>query len=251
MVLISLKDRSVAQVRADYRRAVRLASQYPGTIAGFDLAGPEDLLTPIDAYADMLMEEQAAAADMGVHVPLFLHAGETNVPSAKQIVDAVALGCKRVGHGFALARFPTAIDNVLASGASLECCPISNQVLGYFPNLAAHQGLTLLRAGVPMHLSPDDPGMWHYTDVSYDFAAVVKAWDLGLVEIKSLCRSSLACSSLSEAERKAALTVWEARWNAWVKSELAVAPERQPARIGWTWSRQLHTLAAGGRCLGA
>lgn len=220
LVPTALKCQSEADVREAYRRAAAMKARAPDFVAGFDLAGPEDAWQPISAFAAVLEEEKAAAVARGVDLPLLLHAGETNVPEATQIFDAVALGCERIGHGFALARHPPLIEEVLASGASLECCPISNQVLGYCPNLANHAALGLLRAGVPLTISPDDPGMWHYSDVSYDFAAVAKAWHLGLLELKALARNSLCCSTLRGQQKEEALQSWQGHWDAWVKEEL-------------------------------
>lgn len=108
----------------------------------------------------------------------------------------------------------------------LECCPISNQVLGYCPNLANHAVLGLLRSGVTVTISPDDPGMWHYNDVSYDFAAVAKAWNLGLAELKALARNSLTYSTLRGRQRQKALEQWEAEWQQWVNDELHAAGVR-------------------------
>lgn len=223
IVLTTVKVVSDEDARKHFRRALALKELFPDFIAGFDMAGPEDNLRPIEQYAQMLEEERAEALKRGIDLPLLLHAGETHVPEATQIVDAVLIGCERIGHGFALARHPTLIQEVLEAGISLECCPISNQVLGYFPDLAAHSVLGLLRAGVPVHLSPDDPAMWHYSDVSYDFAAATKAWHLNLLELKALARNSLAFSTLRGARQEAALAAWEAQWSSWVRAELCTA----------------------------
>jgi len=220
LVFTSLKFNSKEQVRTHIKMALSFKEQFPDLIAAFDLAGPEDTTAPLGEYADIIREELNEAAARGVHLPLTVHAGETNIPGAQQVIDAVALGCSRIGHGFALARFPSLTKDVIALGTALECCPISNQVLGYIPNLAAHPALGLLRAGVPLTISPDDPGMWCYSDVSYDFAAVVKAWDLGLAEIKSLCRASLLFSTLDVRNRDAAVKAWEATWERWIEDEL-------------------------------
>ncbi|CAE8695291.1 unnamed protein product [Polarella glacialis] len=223
LVLTCHKNQSEEDVRKDFRRAVRMKERMPDFVAGFDLAGPEDLLNPIEFYAGVLEEEIALALRRGIVLPLLLHAGETNVPEASQIIDAIILGCERIGHGFALARHPGLVQEVLEAGISLECCPISNQVLGYVPDLANHAILGLLRAGVPVTLSPDDPAMWHYSDVSYDFAAAAKAWNLGLLELKALARNSLAFSTLRGQEKDVALQAWEELWDAWVKSELSTS----------------------------
>jgi len=219
LVLTSLKCETDAAIRKAYRRAVAMKAKSPDFVAGFDTAGPEDVFRPIEEFAHVLEAERATAKADGVDLPLLLHAGETNVPEATQVFDAVALGCERIGHGFAIARHPVLLDDIKASGMSLECCPISNQVLGYVSDLANHPALGLMRSGVPLTISPDDPGMWHYCDVSYDFAAVAKAWNLQLVELKALARNSLAFSTLRGQQMDVAVKAWEVQWDLWVKEE--------------------------------
>lgn len=216
LVLVCHKSQSVDEVRTDYLRAAAMKERLPDYIAGFDLAGPEDTLNPVEVYASMLEQERSLARSRGIDLPLHLHAGETNIPDASQVVDAVLIGCERIGHGFALARHPALIEDVKALGISLECCPISNQVLGYIPDLANHPALGLMRSGVPITISPDDPGMWHYHDVSFDYVAVVKAWNLGLQEVKTLARNSLAYSTLRDQRREDALAAWEKAWDKWI-----------------------------------
>eukprot|EP00971_Amphidinium_carterae_P298662 5933566-Amphidinium_carterae.1 len=66
-----------------------------------------------------------------------------------------------------------------------------------------------------MTISGDDPGMWHCDDVSYDFAAVVKAWRLSLAEVKALCRNSITEAMLDDSTQKSALRKWETQWADW------------------------------------
>eukprot|EP00405_Crypthecodinium_cohnii_P017636 CAMPEP_0206448034 /NCGR_PEP_ID=MMETSP0324_2-20121206/17194_1 /ASSEMBLY_ACC=CAM_ASM_000836 /TAXON_ID=2866 /ORGANISM="Crypthecodinium cohnii, Strain Seligo" /LENGTH=493 /DNA_ID=CAMNT_0053917025 /DNA_START=125 /DNA_END=1606 /DNA_ORIENTATION=+ len=223
MVVTALKAQEPDDVRKAYQRGVELKKKFPNYISGFDMAGPEDLLKPIRAFAAVLAEEQHIASEQGIDFPFMIHAGETNKPEASQVYDAVALGCERIGHGFAIARHPALAEEVLARGISLECCPISNQVLGYFQNLATHDAIGLFRAGVPISISPDDPGMWHYSDVSYDFTAIAKAWHLSLVELKALVWNSILCSTLRGSEEDEALAVLEKDWNSWIAKELEAA----------------------------
>lgn len=220
IVLVSLKFFPIENVEDHFARSIVLKKTFPDLIAGFDLAGPEDTVHPNSFYAPMFEKHRAKAAAEGVELPLLLHAGETNIPGASQVVEAVALGCKRIGHGFGLSRYPTLIQKVKDLGISLECCPISNQVLGYTGNMATHPALGLLRSGVQVHLSPDDPGPWRYDDVSYDFTAVAKAWDLGLLEIRALARNSLVCSTLDDQTKKKAVSHFDKHWEAWIKSEI-------------------------------
>jgi adenosine deaminase len=59
------------------------------------------------------------------------------------------LDAERIGHGLMLPRHPALFAQAAGCGIpSVEVCPISNQVLGYVPNLMDHPGLLMLRNGV-------------------------------------------------------------------------------------------------------
>jgi len=207
--------------RQAFRRTVALKAKYPDYIAGFDLAGPED--HPNSSMFAEMFEEERSKSKEAEQLPLMIHAGETHVTAAQHHVEAVCMsfpGC-RIGHGFALVRRPNLWPEVKQKGICLEVCPISNQVLGYFPQLAAHPAPTLLRCGLPMTISHDDPGIWHYSDVSYDWVAATKAWSLNLAEIKALARNSITYSTLPSDEKAAFLSAWESAWQGWVREALA------------------------------
>jgi adenosine deaminase CECR1 len=54
------------------------------------------------------------------------------------LYDAILLGTKRIGHGFNLALHPHLIEIVKKEKICVECCPISNIVLGYTKDLRTH-----------------------------------------------------------------------------------------------------------------
>lgn len=70
-----------------------------------------------------------------------------------------------------------------------------------------------------MHISPDDPGIFHYGDVSYDYLAVAVAWNLGLEHLHLLARNSLAYSTLRGEGLTRALNCFDDSWEGWLKAE--------------------------------
>ena len=67
---------------------------YPSFVAGFDLVGQEDKGTPLKTFVDQFLPED----DMQT----FFHAGETDWYGHKtdeNLIDAVLLNAKRIGHG--------------------------------------------------------------------------------------------------------------------------------------------------------
>jgi adenosine deaminase CECR1 len=69
-------------------------------------------------------------------------------------------------------------------GICIECCPLSNFVLGYTKDLRQHPVSYLLRRGVPVSISSDDPGLFGYEGVTLDYAYAAGAWQLNLRDLK-------------------------------------------------------------------
>lgn len=76
--------------------------------------------------------------------PVILHAGESLKKENQNLYDAILLGSKRIGHGFGLAMHPHLVDIVKKQKICVECCPISNNVLGYVRDLRCHPIRSLL-----------------------------------------------------------------------------------------------------------
>lgn len=90
---------------------------------------------------------------------------------------------------------------VKEKGICIECCPISNLVLGYITDLRNHPVRGLLHQGLPISINPDDPGFMSYEGTTLDYVYAYLAWDLDLADLKQLCLNSLIYSSVSEVEK--------------------------------------------------
>jgi adenosine deaminase CECR1 len=66
----------------------------------------------------------------------------------------------------------------------IECCPISNMILGYIGDMRNHPTRSLIHAGIPVAISPDDPGFMGYEGVTLDYLYVYLAWDLDIRDLK-------------------------------------------------------------------
>ena len=80
----------------EYIRKFRyFKKSYPNDIVGFDLVGQEDKGCPLKYFARELLR-------LGNEAQFFFHAGETNwngQNSDENLVDAILLNTKRIGHG--------------------------------------------------------------------------------------------------------------------------------------------------------
>ena len=144
------------------------------------------------------------ASSRGLH--RLIHAGEIGGP--EKIREAVELlGVERVGHGIA-AIHDTALMDLLASRRiALEVCPVSNIRTGALarqlrtanPSICQHPLPQLLRHGIPVVLSTDDPSMFQ-TSLGDEYR---NALDMGLTEaeVSQLVSESFTFAFLSQEER--------------------------------------------------
>lgn len=138
-----------------------------------------------------------AASSLGLH--RLMHAGEVGGP--EKIREAVELlNIERIGHGIAAIHDPSLMDLLADRRIPLELCPGSNILTGALSNqlgtanasIESHPLPQLLRHGVPVTLSTDDPTMFH-TDLATEFR---NAHRMGLSESEL---SSLIAASFTHA----------------------------------------------------
>lgn len=75
------------------------AQKYCDFVTGFDMVNEEDAHPPIEEFAKEILEARAKS-EKGLDV--FLHAGESFLRENDQMIDAILLGTKRIGHGYNL-----------------------------------------------------------------------------------------------------------------------------------------------------
>jgi len=195
--------------------------KFPDLLRGFDLVAEEDNGHSTLFHAKEFLKLDSLEAAHDVHLPLYLHDGESNWCSVDNLYDAVLLDTKRIGHGFNLFRFPKLLELVKAKDICIEISPLSNQVLGYIRDLRNHPASTYLRRGINCTISSDDPLIFDYHGLSYDYWSIFLAWELDLAALKKLSLNGISYSSLTEKEKVQALKIWEKRWNVFVETMLA------------------------------
>jgi aminodeoxyfutalosine deaminase len=145
----------------------------PEGVVAFGIGGDELALPASDFRAAF---DHAAAG--GLH--RVAHAGEIGGPDS--IRDALTyFGAERIGHGIATTRDPALADMLRERLIPLEICPISNLRTGALARqigrdqaeLQHHPLPDLLRAGVPLSISTDDPAMFA-TDLQREYLAAIE-----------------------------------------------------------------------------
>ena len=144
---------------------IAFAQRWPAYIAGFDLVGEESAGRTLQSLAPQLLAFRARCATLALDIPLLLHCGESaNAGSAADgnVLDALLLGARRIGHGFALPRHPYVVENIKSRGVCVELCPISNEVLGLTDRVAGHAMYSLLANNVHCTVSADNGTLFRY-----------------------------------------------------------------------------------------
>ena len=184
---------------------------------GLDIAGFPETTWPPRLFEDALRPAREAG------VPLTVHAGEqgrfpdfADAPP-ELIVEAVErLGARRIGHGTALAASPSARAFVRDRGVAVECCPVSNECMGFVP-IERHPLPLFLREGLRVCLGTDDPLMFGPFSVGETFDAIAGALGVGAEALSQLTRNGIEAAFVTEERR------------AWLRARLAAAAPRPPS----------------------
>jgi aminodeoxyfutalosine deaminase len=156
---------AVRQFGVDAAMQVVLAAQRANSrsIVAFGIGGDELAIPTKDFRA---VYDKASEIGLG----RLMHAGEIGGP--EKIREAIELlGAERIGHGIAAINDPGLMDLLADRKIPLEICPGSNmktaalarQLRREDVSIKDHPLPKLLRHGIPIVLSTDDPAMFHTT----------------------------------------------------------------------------------------
>lgn len=161
--------------RSSSREAVRYSldeclafkKRWPQWIAGYDILGEESKGQPLKAFIPEFLDFKRKCAEANLDIPFLFHCGETlemGGDTDGNLVDAVLLGARRIGHGFALPRHPYVLEQMKKHRVCVELCPISNEILGLTPRIGGHAMYSLLARNVPCTLSTDNGTLFRYVE---------------------------------------------------------------------------------------
>jgi len=199
------------RIAEDLSQALNERAGNPDLIIGYDLVDEEDKEHTNLFFINEILEARHKAELRTITLPLYLHSGESNRTENENVLDAILLDARRIGHGIALFKHPLLLQIAKERGIAIEVCPISNQVLGFVADLRNHPAVLYVNSGLPVVICPDDPGIWKCT-FSYDFYAAFMAWGLDLKCLKQLAMNSLIYSAMDPEEKERALEYWQKKW---------------------------------------
>ncbi len=214
-IFCSLRSANRQRIAQSLNRALALRAEDPDRFIGFDLVEEEDKTHTNLYFINELIAARHKAEDRSITLPLYLHSGESNWEENENVLDAILLDSKRIGHGIALFKHPLLMQIVKEREIAIEVCPISNQVLGYVADLRNHPAVLYINSGLPVVICPDDPAIWKST-FSHDFYVAFMAWGLDLKCLKQLAMNSLIYSAMRPEEKERALEFWRKKWEAFI-----------------------------------
>ncbi|EGX94640.1 adenosine deaminase [Cordyceps militaris CM01] len=226
-----------ANVKAALDECLEFKQKWPNWIAGFDLVGEESQGRPLCDFVPEFLAFQAQCRQQAVEIPFLFHCGETLDAGSStdgNLLDALLLHSRRIGHGFALPKHPLVLQRMRTQGVCVELCPISNEILGLTPRVNGHAMYALLANNVHCAVSSDNGALFRYgtppcraltrayhadennyrSSLSHDFYQVLigKA-DMSLYGWKQLVLWSMEHACLDDGERGAILQQWERMWD--------------------------------------
>lgn len=217
LIYSSFKFLDPETVEKQLETAFELKKEFPDMISGFDLVADEAAGNSIYSFQKDWMKLNELSKKYGVDMPLFLHAGESNSVFNKNILDVSLLNNRRIGHGLNLIYFPNTMEEVKKQNKLVEVSPISNQILGYVSDLRNHPARVLLSNGVQCSINSDDPSVYGYEGLNYDFWVAFMYWELDVKALKKLVFNSVNYSSLNKDQKKEAIVYLNRQWNDFVQ----------------------------------
>ena len=177
--------RYAADPEKEIRNAFEFVHRHRDLWVGVNLLGEEGLPGgDLSRFAPVLRKMLSV-----YNIPLSLHAGELDSPG-HQVRDAVAAGASRIGHALNLIEDPATMPSLRRARIPIETSLVSNKMLQYTPDLAAHPFPAYLRFGIPMCLNTDDPGAWDAT-LTDEFFLASTLYHLRWIEIARIAENSL------------------------------------------------------------
>ena len=173
----------------DNYQMIKTARNFLGEgVCAADLAGAEAQYPMLEF---MELFRRVKALDM----PFTIHAGECG--SAKNIIDAVNIGAKRVGHGIAMRGNRELQKMVYDSRVGIEMCPISNWQTKAIENIADYPIREFLDAGLLVTINTDNRTVSN-TSVTKEINYIQDMYKISDEEILLMMQNAIEVSFANE-----------------------------------------------------
>ncbi|XP_059164273.1 adenosine deaminase AGSA-like [Physella acuta] len=221
IIMTSLRHPLQETVAEEVQTALTARAAYPDLVAGFDLVEEDENGRPLSFYLQSLTATDGK-------LPYYFHSAETKWQDTevdRNVIDALLLNTRRIGHGYGLLKHPKALEMVMTKDTAIEINPISNQILGLVSDLRNHPMAMLASQTYPVVVSSDYPAAWEAAPLSHDFYVVFMATSgqkTSLPFLKQLAVNSIRYSSMTPFDKHVALNKWSQKWDEFVNKTLTL-----------------------------
>ncbi len=173
---------------------LKMAAKFFGQgVCGVDIAGDETDHPPM---------EQKAFFDLAnaLGIPITIHAGECG--SAQNVLDAVSLGARRIGHGIALMRDAAARRVVRERGVTLEMCPTSNLQTGEVGTWENYPFRMFMDEGLRVTVNTDNRTV-SSTTMAQEFSKLERHCKMTAADKEKILQNSIDAAFAPEAVKAA------------------------------------------------
>ncbi|HHT7661328.1 TPA: adenosine deaminase [Streptococcus suis] len=189
LLVCGLKQTNTNQTKELFLAIADLA---PKGLVGFDFAGNEADY-PTEELRDIIQFTQSLG------YPMTFHAGECGCVT--NVIQALELGIRRIGHGTALTRNPEAIQAFVNSGATLEMCLTSNLQTGAADSIEYFPYHELVEAGANITINTDNRTVSN-TTLNREYQLFVEYFGTSKADFYRFNQNAIQASFASEGEKK-------------------------------------------------
>ncbi|EGR32867.1 hypothetical protein IMG5_068440 [Ichthyophthirius multifiliis] len=216
IIIQGLKMWDTSQIEKYMESAINAKKQYPDLFCGFDMVQEEDAYKNMVEMAPALLKFPQMCKKAKVQLPFVFHGGESlEHHKNSNILDAVMMGSKRIGHGLNLSQHSYLYNKIKDKKICIEICPVSNQILKYIDDIRCHPIKSFINYGIKVCINPDDPGFFGYNGVAMDFYFCAVGPVLDYKDLKLCAFNSVEYSLLNKKEKKNLWSDLERRFQEW------------------------------------
>ncbi|CYU22188.1 adenosine deaminase [Streptococcus suis] len=199
LLVCGLKQTNPNQTKELFSAIADLA---PKGLVGFDFAGNEADY-PTEELRDIIQFTQSLG------YPMTFHAGECGCVT--NVIQALELGIRRIGHGTALTRNPEAIQAFVNSGATLEMCLTSNLQTGAADSIEYFPYHELVEAGANITINTDNRTVSN-TTLNREYQLFVECFGTSKADFYRFNQNAIQASFASEEEKKVLLELLDQQY---------------------------------------
>nr|WP_301183356.1 adenosine deaminase [Streptococcus suis] len=199
LLVCGLKQTNPNQTKELFSAIADLA---PKGLVGFDFAGNEADY-PTEELRDIIQFTQSLG------YPMTFHAGECGCVT--NVIQALELGIRRIGHGTALTRNPEAIQAFVNSGATLEMCLTSNLQTGAADSIEYFPYHELVEAGANITINTDNRTVSN-TTLNREYQLLVEYFGTSKADFYRFNQNAIQASFASEEEKKVLLELLDQQY---------------------------------------